>query len=133
MSIERGDLDWESRVRAAHHRLARTPAYAPEEGEYYSAAWSEAHRALPPHPAGGLRQPRAAGDLRPDVDRQRTGPPLVGAPRSPAGTHVGEHRQLEEAALARDADTAAEVLTRHLTMTGAAFTTTPHECAEDGC
>ncbi len=44
MSIERGDVDWEARVRAAHHRLARTPAYLPDEGEYYSSSWSEAHR-----------------------------------------------------------------------------------------
>ncbi len=38
MSIERGDVDWEARVRAAHHRLARAPAYVPEESEYYSSA-----------------------------------------------------------------------------------------------
>ena len=31
-------------MRAAHHRLSRTPVYVPEEGEYYSSAWSEAHR-----------------------------------------------------------------------------------------
>lgn len=33
-------------ARAAHHRLARTPLYAPEEGEYLSGAWSKAHRAF---------------------------------------------------------------------------------------
>lgn len=32
--------------RAAHHRLVRTPPYVPEEGEYYTGAWSEAHRAF---------------------------------------------------------------------------------------
>ncbi|MGH3586206.1 MAG: GntR family transcriptional regulator, partial [Pseudonocardia sp.] len=46
MSIERGDVDWEARVRAAHHRLTRAPVYVPEEGEYYSSAWSQAHRAF---------------------------------------------------------------------------------------
>lgn len=46
MSIERGDVDWEARVRAAHHRLVRTPAYAPQESEYYTSAWAEAHRAF---------------------------------------------------------------------------------------
>src|SRR4051794_21933815 len=44
MSVLRGDVDWEARVRAAHHRLTRTPAYTPEESKYYSDAWSEAHR-----------------------------------------------------------------------------------------
>ncbi|SEF24091.1 hypothetical protein SAMN05421837_102565 [Amycolatopsis pretoriensis] len=38
LSVERGDVDWEARVRAE--------PYAPGEGEYYSAAWSEAHRAF---------------------------------------------------------------------------------------
>lgn len=46
LSIERGDSDWESRVRAAHRRLARTPAYLPEEGEHCAGAWAEAHRAF---------------------------------------------------------------------------------------
>ncbi|GAA2781582.1 hypothetical protein GCM10010441_03160 [Kitasatospora paracochleata] len=36
-----------------------------------------------------------------------------------------EHRRLEEAALARDADTAAEILVRHLTLTAAALTDDP--------
>ncbi|MFE7720990.1 hypothetical protein ACFU44_18335 [Nocardia rhizosphaerihabitans] len=44
MSVERGDLNWEGDVRAAYHRLARTPAFTPEDGEYYSEAWAEDHR-----------------------------------------------------------------------------------------
>jgi FCD domain-containing protein len=39
--------------------------------------------------------------------------------RNPGRDGVGEHRRLEEAALARDADTAAEVLAQHLTLTAA--------------
>lgn len=34
MSVERGDVDWEARVRAARHRLARTPVHTPDEDEY---------------------------------------------------------------------------------------------------
>lgn len=44
----------------------------------------------------------------------------------PDRDHVGEHRRLEEAALARDADTAAEVLTQHLTQTAAGLTGCTH-------
>ena len=43
LSIARGDVDWEVRVRAAHHRLARTPAWTPGS-EHYSDEWAEAHR-----------------------------------------------------------------------------------------
>ncbi|MGW5589585.1 GntR family transcriptional regulator [Streptomyces sp. NPDC003857] len=118
MSIERGDIDWEARVRAAHHRLARTPAFVPEEGEYYSAAWSEAHRVFHRTLLEGCGNPV----LLETFDRMWTASELArrwSAQRTPERDGVGEHRRLEEAALARDADVAAEVLARHLTLTAA--------------
>ncbi|WP_267246467.1 GntR family transcriptional regulator [Streptomyces sp. PR69] len=121
MSVERGDVDWEARVRAAHHRLARTPAYAPEEGEYYSGAWSEAHRAFHRTLLEGCGNPV----LLETFDRMWTASELArrwSAHHNPDRDYAGEHRRLEEAALSRDADTAAEVLTRHLTQTAAGLT-----------
>ncbi|GLX05461.1 GntR family transcriptional regulator [Microbispora sp. NBRC 16548] len=121
MSIERGDVDWEARVRAAHHRLARTPAFVPEDGEYYSSAWSEAHRVFHRTLLEGCGNPV----LLETFDRMWTASELArrwAAQRNPDRDAVGEHRRLEEAALARDADTAAEVLARHLTLTAAALT-----------
>ncbi|MBN6051906.1 hypothetical protein JYK22_08155, partial [Nonomuraea sp. RK-328] len=54
------------------------------------------------------------------------------AHRNPDRDGVSEHRRLEEAALARDAGTAAEVLTRHLTRTAAALTGgTDHDPARE--
>lgn len=47
------------------------------------------------------------------------------AHRDPGRDGAAEHRRPEEAALARDADTAAEVLARHLTRTAAALTDDP--------
>jgi hypothetical protein len=32
MAIDRGDLEWETRVRAAHHRLAGTAPYEQDGG-----------------------------------------------------------------------------------------------------
>ncbi|WP_432933965.1 GntR family transcriptional regulator [Microbispora sp. CA-135349] len=125
MSIERGDVDWEARVRAAHHRLARTPAYVPEEGEYYSSAWAEAHRVFHRTLLEGCGNPV----LLETVDRLWTASELArrfSAHRAPGRDHVGEHRRLEEAALARDADTAAEALARHLTQTAAGLTGRAH-------
>ncbi|MDQ1023270.1 DNA-binding GntR family transcriptional regulator [Streptomyces umbrinus] len=129
MSVERGDVDWEARVRAAHHRLARTPAYVPEEGEYYSSAWSEAHRLFHRTLLEGCGNPV----LLETVDRMWTASELArrwSAHRNPDRDGVDEHRRLEEAALARDADTAAEVLAQHLTQTAAGLTGSPHEPAK---
>ena len=121
MSIECGDVDWEARVRAAHHGLARTPAFVPEEGEHYSDAWSEAHRVFHRTLLEGCGNPV----LLETFDRMWTASELArrwAAQRSQDRDAIGEHRRLEEAALARDADTAAEVLAQHLTLTAAALT-----------
>ncbi|MBC3988367.1 GntR family transcriptional regulator [Streptomyces sp. AC563] len=130
MSVERGDVDWEARVRAAHHRLARTPVYAPGEGEFYSAAWAEAHRLFHRTLLEGCDNPV----LLETFDRMWTASELArrwSAHRDPTRDGIGEHRQLEEAALARDADTAAAVLARHLTLTAAALTRDVRDGAED--
>jgi DNA-binding GntR family transcriptional regulator len=116
MSIERGDLDCEARVRAAHHRLARTPAYAPDEGQYYSEAWSEAHRVFHRTLLEGCGNPV----LLETFDRMWSASELArrwSAHRGPRRDHLDEHRRLEEATLARDADAAAEALTQHLSQT----------------
>lgn len=121
MSIERGDVEWESRVRAAHHRLARTPAHVPEEGEYFSGAWSEAHRAFHRALLDGCGNPI----LLETFDRLWSASELArrwSAQRAPGRDHLGEHHRLEQVALARDADAAAEVLARHLTETAAGLT-----------
>ncbi|MBO8185182.1 GntR family transcriptional regulator [Streptomyces sp. DW4-2] len=121
MSIERGDVDWEARVRAAHHRLARTPAYVPEEGEHYTGAWAEAHRVF--HRT--LLDACGNRALLETFDRLWTASELArrwSAHRDPDRDGAEEHRRLEEAALARDADTAAAVLVQHLTLTVAALT-----------
>ncbi|MEU6552880.1 GntR family transcriptional regulator [Streptomyces sp. NPDC046915] len=121
MSVERGDVDWEARVRAAHHRLARTPVYAPEESEYYSGAWAEAHRVFHRTLLEGCGNPV----LMETFDRMWTASELarrLSTLRHPDRDGVGEHRRLEEAALARDADTAAEVLAQHLSQTAAGLT-----------
>jgi DNA-binding GntR family transcriptional regulator len=128
MSVERGDVEWEARVRAAHHRLARTPAYAPEEGEHYTAAWAEAHRAF--HRT--LLEGCGNRVLLETFDRLWTASELArrwSARRAPDRDGAEEHRRLEEAALARDADGAAAVLLRHLTLTAAALSDDPGQGA----
>ncbi|WP_406179274.1 GntR family transcriptional regulator [Streptomyces sp. NBC_01006] len=121
MSIEPGDVDWEARVRAAHHRLVRTPAYVPQESEYCTSAWAEAHRAFHRTLLEGCDN----SALLETFDRLWTASELArrwSAHRNPDRDDAKEHRRLEEAALARDADTAAALLAQHLTLTAAALT-----------
>jgi DNA-binding GntR family transcriptional regulator len=118
MSIERGDVEWETRVRAAHHRLVRTPAFVQEEGEYYSEAWSEAHRIF--HRT--LLEGCGNVVLLETFDRLWTASELArrwSAHRNPGRDDAEEHGRLEAAALARDADAAAAALTGHLALTAA--------------
>lgn len=118
MSIERGDLDWEARVRAAHHRLAGTPVYLLGDGEHYSEAWSESHRLFHRALVEGCGNPV----LLETFDRLWTASELTrrwSTRRNPDRDGLEEHRRLEEAALARDADAAADALARHLTLTAA--------------
>ncbi|MEU6393030.1 GntR family transcriptional regulator [Streptomyces sp. NPDC046939] len=120
MAIERGDVDWEVRVRAAHHRLARTPPYEAQEGEFYTAAWAEAHRVF----HRSLLEGCGNRALLETFDRLWTASELArrwSAYRNPHRDGAEEHRRLEEAALARDAETAAALLVRHLTLTASAL------------
>ncbi|MQY30837.1 hypothetical protein NRB56_64410 [Nocardia sp. RB56] len=120
MSVERGDLEWEGRVRAAAHRLARTPTHTGED-RHYSEEWSEAHRIFHRTLLAGCGNPV----LMETFDRMWTASELArrwSSYRNPDRDAVGEHRRLEEAALARDADAAAEALTRHLTQTATGLT-----------
>ncbi|MFG1921415.1 GntR family transcriptional regulator [Cryptosporangium sp. NPDC048952] len=113
LAIERGDLDWEARVRATHHRLARTPAF---DGSQITAEWSRAHRDF--HRA--LLEGSGNTVLLETFDRMWLAGELVrrwSIDRAPIRDYLGEHRAIEEATLARDADVAASLLTRHLTRT----------------
>jgi DNA-binding GntR family transcriptional regulator len=125
MSVMRGDVDWEARVRAAHHRLARTPAYTPEESTSYSDAWAEAHRIFHRTLLEGCGNPV----LLETFDRIWTASELIrrwSAQRAPDRDAAYEHRRLEEAALARDADAAATALVQHLTQTATDLTDPAH-------
>ncbi|WP_431683800.1 GntR family transcriptional regulator [Kitasatospora sp. KL5] len=120
MAIERGDLEWETRVRAAHHRLVRTPEFDPEQGEYYSDAWAEAHRGF--HRA--LLEGCGNSVLLETFDRLWTASEVarrLASHHTPDRSAPDEHGDLEQAALARDPAAATDALVRHLSRTTAAL------------
>ncbi|MFE2944175.1 GntR family transcriptional regulator [Streptomyces sp. NPDC059255] len=112
LSIERGGVDWEVRVRAAHHHLARTPSREPG-GTHASDAWSEAHRRFHRALLEGCGNPV----LLDGFDRLWTASELArrwSGAIVPERDGVKEHRALERAALGRDAERAAGLLARHV-------------------
>ena len=138
MAIARGDLEWETRIRAAHHRLDRTPLWTEKSGssptisDVRSTAHYKFHRTL----LDGCANPvlletfdrmwtvselarRWSG--QPSTARDPSQHPRQEAVLARDADAASEHRKLEEAVLARDADTAAAILDHHLALTAAAF------------
>jgi DNA-binding GntR family transcriptional regulator len=116
LAIARGDLEWEARVRAAHHRLSRTPAFQAGEDRQVSPEWSRAHRDF--HRA--LLEGSGNAVFLELFDRLWLAGELArrwSTRSAPDRDHVTEHRQLEEAALARDPELAATLLERHVSLT----------------
>lgn len=119
-SIERGALDWETRVVAAHHALNRTPD-VDDKGEL-NVAWLCAHRDFHHALGSGCGSPRLI-DL---VDGLRDSAELYRAwARSIAHDYerdvAAEHDAIVRAALARAADAASAALHDHVDRSAAAL------------
>lgn len=120
LAIERGDLDWESSVIAAHHALARTPrhrdpAHPDPEG---SEAWSRAHRAF--HRALLAACQCEAMLTLSDNLAASTALYRRWSAESKAGSARNveqEHQALMEAVVARDAARAERLLRKHYEAT----------------
>ncbi|MFE3742461.1 GntR family transcriptional regulator [Streptomyces sp. NPDC059134] len=115
LSVERGGLDWEVGVRAAHHHLVRTPPREPG-GAYVGEAWSEAHRRFHRALLEGCGNPV----LLDCFDRLWTASELArrwSGAVAPERDGARDHTDLEEAALNRNAGRAAELLSRHVLHT----------------
>ncbi len=114
-AIANGDLAWETGVVAAHHRLAATPIAA-EDGKF-SLAWSLAHgefHAALAQACGSTWMMRVRDLLFAHNERY-----LDLARKTDGGNRdaAGEHRELMEAALARDTERAVRAMTAHIGKT----------------
>ena len=118
-AMANGDSAWEEGIVIAYHRLTRLPRYIDDEADAKTCnpAWELAHRAF--HSAliaaSGSRwlnsfceQLFDAGDCYRHLSR-------VSSMRR--AERRNEHRQILDAVVARDADTAVVLLTRHVTRT----------------
>ena len=113
LAVDRGDLQWETGILAAHHRLDRTPVTR-DDGTV-SEDWSTSHRDFHQvllNGCGNRRLESVASSLRDSAELYRRWYWVL------TGDHqrdlAAEHRQLKDLALARDADRAIAVLTEHI-------------------
>lgn len=115
-AIERGDLAWEARVLAAHHRLSRTPMNM-KKGATLNEEWLVAHADFHLALAEGCGNRwllRLRGGLYEQSERYRH----MSVPLDPGDRDVAaEHRAICEAALARDKALAVELLRAHIERT----------------
>jgi len=114
-AVERGDLDWESRVVAAHHRLAITPI-GTEAGGHVSEEWSAAHAQFHRTLIEGCGNTVLLGifdRLWQASELARRWSVDISADRDIAG----EHEQLMRSACDRDADRARHLLCDHILRT----------------
>ncbi|MBR0668382.1 FCD domain-containing protein [Roseomonas hellenica] len=118
-AIASGDVGWEERLVAAHHRLSRTSARDPADPDRVAEPWAEAHGAYHEALVAGCGSPwllRLRAILYAQSERyRRLSLPLARTERDLAR----EHREIMDATLARDADRAAALLTAHLQLTSA--------------
>lgn len=118
LATERGDLQWESDLVAAHHRLARTPRRDPGDPHRILPEWAAAHREF--HRAllsacGSTQILHFAANLADSADLYRRWAATTGAA---SGRDVEkEHTELFESALARDGEELGRRLRAHYEAT----------------
>jgi DNA-binding GntR family transcriptional regulator len=128
-AIERGDLAWESRVLAAHHRLANTPMLVADSA-VLTAAWTEAHREFHRvlvEACGSTWLLRFRDVLSDQCERYRR----WSIRNKPGRDVAGEHRRLAEAVLARDAERAVQELAAHYWRTAELCNLPDSPCTEN--
>jgi len=113
-SIARGDLEWETNLVAAWHRLSKVPQPLPEDPNVgrWAAAHAEFHLALVTA-CGSNKLLQVRSQLYQQTERYRYYSGVVDRERNV----FAEHQAIFDAAIARDAAAAAEAIEAHLRMT----------------
>lgn len=111
LALAHGGIDWESNVLSAFHRLQRTPApSSPELHEAWAAVHRQFHEAL----LAGCASPWTLRLCRLLYDQSERYRNLAEQYTSEKNRDAAkEHRELMEAAMARDAGRATQLLAEH--------------------
>ncbi len=121
-AVERGDVEWETRILSSFHRLSRTDL--PTSVEKH-AAWALAHRQFHESLVSGCRSEwlmRLCGLLYDKSERYRNlaekyRNSSTAVPASQGRNTADEHQQLMEAVMGKDADLACKILEDHFWQT----------------
>jgi GntR family carbon starvation induced transcriptional regulator len=116
-AITHGDVEWETSIVAAYHRLHRIPVVAPESISRLNEAWAAAHMTFHAALANGCDSPwmlRVRAMLYVHSERYRY--LSVALAREDRDVDA-EHKSILDTCLARQADRACELIDQHLTRT----------------
>jgi DNA-binding GntR family transcriptional regulator len=123
-AIDHADVEYETRVIASHHRLARTPQWVDEESQTVTEEWARAHAQFHAALLSTCTSPRLvdlAASLRETAELYRRWSSTFTATelrRDVAAEHLG----LMQAALDRDAELGAQLAGEHINKTTALLT-----------
>lgn len=124
-AVDRGDIEWETTVVGAYHRLNRIPERDPEDPSRLNEAWSSAHVVFHTALVAASGSPwlaRLRDLLFAQTERYRQ----LSVPLRRGERDVNaEHKALMEAAIARDADRACLLMEKHLWRTANIILTSP--------
>jgi DNA-binding GntR family transcriptional regulator len=117
-ALTNGDVEWESRLIATHHRLSRTPQLDVDDSERLSDHWVAAHAEFHHSLLDGCANRRLkdiAGSLRDAAELYRRWSVPLGGDTERNVT--SEHEAILKAALARESDQAILLLRSHIQHT----------------
>jgi DNA-binding GntR family transcriptional regulator len=116
-SIELGGVDWEVGVMSSFHRLSKASDRNPADPRLVDPEWEKHHAAFHHALVAGCQSPlllQMREAIYAQGDRYRH---LYLNYVAGQRDHVGEHRQLMDAALRRDADATVKLIREHLETT----------------
>jgi DNA-binding GntR family transcriptional regulator len=124
-SVKAGDVEYEARILAAHHRMSRQTYLASEGNNVITEEWAQAHAdfhtaLLSAAPSRRLRELAARLRDASELYRRWAGP--FDVPTHPPRDVAAEHQELLTAAIGGDADRAAALIKDHIARTAATLT-----------
>jgi GntR family transcriptional regulator, carbon starvation induced regulator len=131
-AIAHGDVEWETSIVAAYHRLHRIPVHLPESAARINPAWSAAHMTFHAALAAGCDSPWML-TLRAMLYAQSERYRHLSVALALENRDVdAEHRGILDACIARQADRGCELIEQHLTRTMEILVTSPRLCEGSG-
>jgi DNA-binding GntR family transcriptional regulator len=118
LSIEQGDLNWETRVVASFHRLSRIGMTITTDHKILNPSWQNAHESFHDALISGCNSPWLLKFI--GILREQTARYIYLSIKNPAAVHrdvAKEHQEMLDAALSRDADKACALLSAHFAAT----------------